>query len=141
MTTMRTLVFGLLLSLGLAACSKKEVAVDASDPAAGTNADQVTAETPPAEPAPAEAPPAQDVQVVEVIAQDLNAVPETLEKQNYDGAVDALTAAKLTAGTPEQVKAYREQLYRAIEYLQKKAETDAKAQEAYQRLGKQMMGR
>jgi hypothetical protein len=133
---MRTLASSLVLALGLVACSKKEVAVDASEQATTTNADQAAAEA-----APADAAPAQDVQTVEVIAQDLNAVPETLQKQDYDGAVDTLTAAKLTAATPEQEKAYREQLYRTLEYLQKKAETDAKAQEAYQKLGRRMMGR
>ena len=141
---MRILIILPLLALGLAGCSKKESA-DVSQETPATNdqaaADQAVAE-PAAEPAPAEPAPAPDPAVDNaMIAQDLNAVPDTLQKQDFDGAVDALSAANLAAQTDEQKRAYQEQLYRTLEALQKQAETDAKAREAYERLGRRTMGR
>jgi hypothetical protein len=133
--------FAFLLAVGAVGCSRKDAAADTPQVAAATNADgtaaDAPAEAPPAEPAPA--PDTGGGQ--ELIAQDLSTIPETLQKQNYDGAMDTLTAAQLTAGTPEQVKAYREQLYRTLEYLQQKKDTDAKAAEAYEKLGRRTMGR
>ena len=131
-----------LLAVALAGCSKKEVAADDSQPPASTNT-EAAAEPAPEQPAPAaDAAPAPEVQVVDVqISKDLNALPDTLKNQDYDAAVDTLTAAKLAAMSEDQRRAYMEQMYKTLQYLQQKAETDARAQEAYQKLGRRMMGR
>lgn len=136
---MRILLFSLMV-IALAGCSKKAPAADAADASGATNeqaAAEPGAEGAPAEPAPAEPSTVDNAQ----IAQDLNAVPDTLQKQDYDNAVDTLTAANMTAQTDAQKQAYQDQLYRALDYLRQKAESDARAKEAYERLGKRMMGR
>ena len=136
---MRILLVSLMM-VALAACSKKEPAADAADASAATN-EQAAATEPGAEPAPADAAPAEPAQADAQIAADLNAVPDTLQKQEYDNAVDTLTAAGMTAQSEDQKRAYQEQLYRSLDYLRQKAESDARAKEAYERLGRRMMGR
>ena len=127
------------VGFGLAGCSKEE------------------AEAPPvpvAEPAPApEAPPpvqsAAPVQVQMQTAQQVNAnwdsVSKQIAAQNYDNAVRnwiAMDQARRQAQMNEALQAeYYRRAYLAQEALRQKAETDAKAREAYQALGRVMMGR
>jgi hypothetical protein len=144
--TMRLIALLSVLALGLVGCSKKEApAADvAQDPAAAT------AETP-AE-APAEAPteaaaPAPEANTTEAaveggqLSQDLNAVPGSLEQANYDTAIENLAAVGYAPKTEAQEQAYQDQLRRTMEYLRQKAETDAAARAAYQKLGRATMGR
>jgi hypothetical protein len=150
--TMRLIALVSILALGVAGCSKKDEA--------GT---EVTQEVPaPAPETPAEAPaenadaaaaaapaPAPDASATEAavvldnaqMSEDLNAIPGALDQANYDTAVENLAALGAAPKSDVQDQAYREQLQRTIEYLRQKAETDAAARAAYQKLGRATMGR
>jgi hypothetical protein len=79
--------------------------------------------------------------VQEQLNADLQAVPTALQGQDYDGAVDSLATIGLAPKTAAQQEAYLQQLYQTQEYLRQRAEEDARARAAYQRLGRTMTGR
>lgn len=139
------------LLLVLVGCSKKEAAGPAEGDAGATNAAEQAEQ--PAE-APAEAPvetPTESVaemapETLEGIEQsaasaDVSSVSQSLQSADYDAAADTLAAAGKAKMTPEQQAAYNAQLYRTLDALRQKAETDARAKEAYERAGRKLMGR
>lgn len=112
-------------------------------------------ETPPApaleqSPTPAEAPkaeaasPAAMANVQQVNAK-WDAVSQQIANQDYDNAIRAwaqMEKAQKQAQMDEAVrKEYQRRLYFAQEALRQKAQTDPKAREAYQALGRAVMGR
>jgi hypothetical protein len=72
-------------------------------------------------------------------------VSKEITTQNYDNAVRAWVAldqAQRQAQMNDAMRAeYARRAYLAQEALRQKAETDARAREAYQALGRVMMGR
>ncbi len=121
-------------------CSKKQT--EAPPPA---NVEQAAFPTNAPAPAPQQsAPPAQIANVQQVNA-NWDAVSKNIANQNYDDAVRAWVAMDLAqrqAQMNEAVrKEYARRAYQAQEALREKAQTDAKAREAYQALGRVMMGR
>jgi len=121
-------------------CSKKQA--EAPPPA---NVEQAAVPTNAPAPAPQQsAPPAQIANVQQVNA-NWDAVSKNIANQNYDDAVRAWVAMDLAqrqAQMNEAVrKEYARRAYQAQEALREKAQTDAKAREAYQALGRVMMGR
>ena len=75
------------------------------------------------------------------VATQLSTVDQKLEKNEYDAAVAALMQAKTAAQTEADELAYRQQLYETQQKLLEKAETDPKARETYQALGRVVTGR
>jgi len=126
----------LLTLLAFAGCSKKTT--EAPPPAVEQAA--VPTNTPAAQPLP----PAQIANVQQVNAS-WDAVSQNIAKQNYDDAVRAWVAmdqAQRQAQMNDAVRLeYARRAYQAQEALRIKAQTDAKAREAYQALGRVMMGR
>jgi ADP-ribosylglycohydrolase len=82
---------------------------------------------------------------VQQVNASWDAVSREIANQNYDNAVRAWFAvdqAQRQAQMNEAVrKEYARRAYLAQEALREKAQTDAKAREAYQALGRVMMGR
>lgn len=89
-------------------------------------------------------PPAQ-IATVQQVNANWDAVSKEIANQNYDNAVRAWVAmdqAQRQAQLDEAVrKEYARRAYQAQEALREKAQTDPKAREAYQALGRVMMGR
>jgi hypothetical protein len=118
----------------------------------GCSKKQETPPTPAVEqsPAPAEAPkaeaasPAAVANVQQVTAQ-WDAVSQQIANQEYENAVRAwaqLDKAQKQAQMDEAArKEYQRRLYFAQEALRQKAQTDPKAREAYQAMGRAAMGR
>jgi hypothetical protein len=116
-------------------CSKKEAEVPpppvAEQPAAPVN-------TPPA-------PATPSFQNVQQVQASWDAVSQNIANQNYDNAIRmwaemdrAQRQAQMAAAVRQE---YEQRFYQAREALRQKAETDAKAREAYQALGRAMTGR
>jgi hypothetical protein len=129
------LACGLVGSVVFVGCSKKEAEVPpppvAEQPAAPVNT--------PAAPA---TPSFQNVQQVQA---SWDAVSQNIANQNYDNAIRmwaemdrAQRQAQMAAAVRQE---YEQRFYQAREALRQKAETDAKAREAYQALGRAMTGR
>jgi hypothetical protein len=98
--------------------------------------------------APVAAPAAQStpsVQNVQQVKASWDAVSQTIAKQDYDNAIRmwaALDKAQRQAQMNEAVRQeYERRFYEAREALRQKAETDARAREAYQALGRAITGR
>jgi len=138
MTSLRQniLVGALGAGLALAGCSKKE---EAPPPPAAEPA-------PVAEGAPkaAAVSPAALANVQQVNA-NWDAVSQQIANQNYDNAIRAwaqLDQAQRQAQMSEAARIeYQRRLYHAQEALRQKAQTDPKAREAYQALGRAVTGR
>lgn len=122
--------------LALAGCSKQE---ETPPPAAA-----------PETPAPAAATKTEAVAPVGVAnVQQVNAswdsISQKIANQEYDNALRAwaqLEQAQRQAQMSEAARSeYQRRLYHAQEALRQKAETDAKAREAYQALGRAITGR
>ena len=118
----------------LVGCSKK--APEAPAPVAEQPAAPVN------NPAAQSTPSLQNVQQVKA---SWDAVSQNIAKQNYDNAIRMwaeLDRAQRQAQMSEAVRqAYEQQFYQTREALRQKAETDAKAREAYQALGRAITGR
>ena len=88
---------------------------------------------------------AVNAQQVQQVNANWDAVSKNIANQNYDDAVRAWVAmdqAQRQAQMTEALrKEYARRAYQAQEALRQKAETDPKAREAYQALGRVMMGR
>jgi len=99
----------------------------------------------PATPAPVTPAPSVQIANVQQVNANWDAVSKDISSQNYDNAVRAwvsLDQAQRQAQMNEAVRTeYLRRAYQAQEALRQKAETDAKAREAYQALGRVMMGR
>jgi hypothetical protein len=110
-----------------------------------------TAETNPApaaaapDPQPARAVAPAAVVNVQQAKADWDAVTQKISNQDYDNAVRQailLNQLQQQANLNETVrKEYERRMYEAQEALRKKAETDANARAAYQKLGRALMGR
>jgi hypothetical protein len=129
---------GALIALpALVGCSKKEAE---APPAPAVE----QAEVPQAS-APAQSTPTVQIANVQQVNANWDAVSKDIASQNYDNAVRAWIAmdqAQRQAKMNEAMRAeYLRRAYQAQEALRQKAETDAKAREAYQALGRVMMGR
>lgn len=126
----------LVVLLAVVGCSKKEV--EAPPPAVEQAA--VPTNAPAAQPAPT-----PQIANVQQVNASWDAVSQNIAKQNYDDAVRAWVAmdmAQRQAQMNEAVRLeYARRAYQAQEALRLKAQTDAKAREAYQALGRVMMGR
>lgn len=129
------LACGLVGSVVFVGCSKKEAEVPpppvAEQPAAPVN-------TPPA-------PATPSFQNVQQVQASWDAVSQNIANQNYDNAIRmwaemdrAQRQAQMAAAVRQE---YEQRFYQAREALRQKAETDAKAREAYQALGRAMTGR
>jgi hypothetical protein len=137
--TSKCLAFGVVTLLPVFfGCSKQEA--DVTPVPAAQQPEVPQANNVPAQPAPA-------VQIGNV--QQVNAhwdnVSKEITTQNYDNAVRAWVAldqAQRQAQMNDAMRAeYARRAYLAQEALRQKAETDARAREAYQALGRVMMGR
>jgi len=131
-------------ALLLAGCSKPVSYLPAEGEEPADIADDQQAAYP--DPAPAAAPaPAYQAQVPagDAVSQDLSSIQLVLENQDYNTAVNQLGAMGAMQGqmTDAQKQAYQQQLWQAQEYLREQAKRDAGAQQAYDRLGRQAMGR
>lgn len=119
-------------------CSKK--AAEAPPP---PNVEQ--AAVPTNAPAPQQNTPLAQVANVQQVNANWDAVSKDIANQNYDNAVRAWVAmdqAQRQAQVNEAVrKEYARRAYQAQEALREKAQTDAKAREAYQALGRIVTGR
>lgn len=139
------------LALALVGCSKKEAAGPAEGDAAATNTTEQAeqAAEPAAEPAvepayesPAEMAAERPEQLEgAAVSAEVNSASQSLNASDYDSAVDSLANAGTAKMTPEQQAAYNAQLYRTLDALRQKAESDARAQQAYERAGRKLMGR
>jgi hypothetical protein len=128
----------------LAGCSKQEQsdaqAIPEAAPEAVPEADQAEAA------AVQEDAPALEIAPSEyadnpLVTSDLSSVSEHLQNQDYDTAVANLLMVNMAPKNEAQQQAYRDQMYYTLEYLRQRAEQDARAQEAYQKLGRGLMGR
>ena len=120
----------------LAGCSK-EPSYDSYIDAEPADADDQQAAYPAPPPPPVHQP------MGDAVLRDLDSIPLTLENQDYNTAVGQLGAMGQVQGqmTDAQRQAYQQQLWQAQEYLREQAKRDPAAQEAYDRLGRQAMGR
>ena len=129
----------LVVGSGFAGCSKK--ATQTPPPAA----EQASVlESTPKESPPVSAAPAPMVNAQQVNA-NWDAVSKNVANQDYDNAVrmwvqmdQAQKQAQMTEALRQE---YARRAYQMQESLRQKAETDAKAREAYRALGRIMMGR
>jgi len=82
---------------------------------------------------------------VQQVNANWDAVSQQIANQNYDNAVRAwaqMEQAQRQAQMSEAARAeYQRRLYHAQEALRQKAQTDPKAREAYQALGRAVTGR
>jgi hypothetical protein len=138
---MRFLILLPILVFALVGCSKKQTTQPVEQAAATNTTDQAEQPAEQPEEQPAEMVAEQPAEQPDGQPADLSGVQQNLQSQDYNAAVDALGAANMAQMTPEQKKAYQDQLYRSLDFLRQQAEKDARAQEAYQRLGRKMMGR
>jgi len=118
-------------------CSKKTTEAPLSPVAEQPAAKEATAAPPAAAPV--------QLRTVQQVNAGWDGVSKQIANQNYDNAVRAWVAmdqAQKQATMNEALRAeYARRAYLAQEALRQKAETDAKAREAYQALGRVMMGR
>ena len=136
---MKVVIVAAAALLVLAGCSKDEPPVAPEADLSAEGADMQAAVPDQAAPPPAPAPnPSADP-----IQQDLNNIPLTLQNQDYATAVDQLGAMGSFQGqmTEAQKQAYQQQLFNTQQYLIEQAKRDAAAQQALDRLGRQVMGR
>ena len=144
---MRIIALLSVVALGVVGCSKSEetgseLTQDTAAPAAAEAPAEGGGDAAAAAPAPAPEPAAPEMVVDNAqMNQDLTAIPGALQQANYDTAVENLAALGMAPKTDAQELAYRQQLQNTIEYLRQKAETDAAAAAAYQKLGRATMGR
>jgi hypothetical protein len=117
-----------------------EPTLPGGQPAAPAPAAQEQAYAPLAAPAPARGP-VEYTTGNDRLLGDLNGVTATLQNQDYDAAVNTLAAVSLVRMTPEQQRAYHQQLYQAQELLLQRANSDPRARQAYENLGKKVTGR
>jgi PBP1b-binding outer membrane lipoprotein LpoB len=126
------------VTLLLAGCSKEAAEAPIAPAADTTPAPAAT----PGQPAPA-APAA--VVNVQQIQTSFDTVTKQIAAQDYDNAVRqalVLNQAQLQAQVNDAARMeYSRRLRDVQEALRQKAETDPKAREAYQKLGRAMMGR
>ena len=130
----------LLVTPALLGCSKKT-----TEAAAPPAVEQAAIPTNAPAPAPQQsASPAQIANVQQVNA-NWDAVSKNIANQNYDEVVRAWVAMDLAQRQAQMNEAarkeYARRAYQMQETLRQKAQTDAKAREAYQALGRVMMGR
>jgi len=135
----KNILVGLLgAGLALAGCSK-EAEAPPTPPAA-----EQTPATEGAPKAAAAASPAALVNVQQVNA-NWDAVSQQIANQNYESAIRAwaqMDQAQKRAQMSEAAREeYQRRLYHAQEALRQKAQTDPKAREAYQALGRSVTGR
>jgi len=123
-----------IMALVLVGCSKEEPP-PAPPPVADPAEEQAAA------PAPAPVAAAPQPGLNDVVLQDLNNIQVSLEGDNYDSAVSSLSAINYVDMTPQQQAAYRQQLHLTQQYLLQRMQSDQAARDAYNRLGKQTMGR
>ena len=121
------------VALVFQACTKKETEA----PSAPTP----TAETPPS-PAPQPGTPVSGGTPVNVSAE-LNSANQALQQRNYDAAVDALAKVQPTTSTMSDAQRlqYAQQVRNTSELLIQAMPTDPKAKAAYEKLGRNVLGR
>ena len=94
---------------------------------------------------PAQSAPSVQIANAQQVNANWDAVSKDIANQNYNNAVRAWVAldqAQRQAKMNEAARAeYARRAFEAQEALRQKAETDPKAREAYQALGRVMMGR
>ena len=134
---MKALVTLFIMALVLVGCSKEEPAP--ASPPVETDPAEAQAAAPAPAPAPVAAAPQPGLN--DVVLQDLNNIQVSLESDNYDSAVSSLSAIRHVNMTPQQEAAYRQQLHLTQQYLLQRMQQDQAARDAYNRLGKQTMGR
>jgi hypothetical protein len=132
---MKALVTLCFLALLVVGCSKEE---PPPPPAAEA---ELGEEEVAAEPTPAPVAAAPQPALNDVVLQDLNQIQVSLESENYDAAVSSLSAINQVNMTPQQAAAYRAQLQATQDYLIQRMQSDQAARDAYNRLGRQTMGR
>jgi hypothetical protein len=71
----------------------------------------------------------------------LNKVTSDINAKNYDSAVATLAEMKQIPKTEADEAVYRQKVFEAQQALLEKAQTDPKARESYQMLGRIMNGR
>jgi len=125
--------------LALAGCSKQE---PPAEPEADLSAESADMQAAAPEPVAAPQPPPPGIPG-DAIQQDLNSIPLTLQNQDYVTAVDQLGTMGTLQGqmNEAQRQAYQQQLFQTQQYLIEQAKRDAAAQQALDRLGRQVMGR
>ena len=131
-------ILGTLLAwTGLVGCSKHEPEATPAPVVEQADVSQTNA--------PAQSAPSVQFANVQQVTANWDAVSKDIANQNYDNAVRAWVAldqAQRQAKMNEAVRAeYARRAFEAQEALRQKAETDPKAREAYQALGRVMMGR
>jgi hypothetical protein len=130
----------LLVPLAFLGCSKK--ATEAAPPPAVEQAAALT-NAPAAQSA--QPAPAASAQQVQQVNANWDAVSKQIANQNYEQAVRdwiKLEQAQRQAQMNEAMRqAYERRFYQAREALRQRAETDPKAREAYQALGRAVTGR
>jgi hypothetical protein len=121
------------VALVFQACTKKETEA----PSAPTP----TAETSPS-PAPQPGTPVSGGTPVNVSAE-LNSANQALQQRNYDAAVDALAKVQPTTSTMSDAQRlqYAQQVRNTSELLIQAMGTDPKAKAAYEKLGRNALGR
>lgn len=132
-----------LVALAVGCSKQQDPAVPQVEVTNSAPAEEQAAVDPAANPAP-EAAPAPMPEVLPdnaQIAQDLGSVGTSLQSQEYDAAVDNLAVIRQVPMNDAQRQAYQDQLYQTMEYLRQRAENDARARAAYQRLGRSVTGR
>jgi hypothetical protein len=75
------------------------------------------------------------------IVADLNTIDQKVQAKQYDAAVGSLLTIKEIPKTDAEEKEYQKRLYSTMDTLREKAQTDPKAQESYQMLGRAVTGR
>ncbi len=135
---MKNPLLGLCVTALLLAGCSKPVSYEPQPEAEPADAQDQQAAYP--EPAP---PPPVQMPAGDAVLQDLDSIPLTLENQDYNTAVNQLGAMGHVQGqmTEAQRQAYQQQLFQTQQYLLEQSKQNAAAKEAYDRLGKQMMGR
>ena len=106
-----------------AGCGKK----DATEPTAG--AEGASPENP------------KSAKVTTQVKAQLDSVDQKIENKQYDDAVAALLQAKAAAKTEADRIAYEDQFFAAQRALVEKAQSDPKAKESYEALGRIVTGR
>ena len=125
------------IAVATASCSKEEAVApeplpleEATAPAPGTEA----AAVPPVQvAAPAELGPQ--------FQEDMTAASQSLNAGDYDRAITTLITMDQVPKSAAAEAAWRAYYYQQVEALRQKAEFDENARQAYQRMGRQMMGR
>ena len=121
------------VALAFSACTK----MDTEAPSSPTP----TADTSPA-PAPQPGTPVPNAQPVHVSAELISA-NQALKQRNYDAAVDALAKVQPTTSTMSDAQRlqYAQQIRNTSELLIQAMGSDPKAKAAYEKLGRNVLGR